>query len=246
MNKINLKFEVVKFEDIFEILSIFIEEKAPIADNLLEMLNIDKNNLKKLDKNARLLKIKKSAKEMYDKNMQNILSSLKNFDEIWQNHSKDVCSGFVKIFGNFPDQNCIAYSTFNNRVFPRYLDEKAFDFYFGFDEYRFLQTTIHEITHFIWFDRLKTLMPKIKTEEYESPSPVWEFSEIAVDMVFENCPYFKKIAKITKENPAYDHFYTDKIQTETIIEHYRKLYKTCQSVDEFIIKGTKEHINLSK
>ena len=89
-------------------------------------------------------------------------------------------------------------------------------------------------------------MPEIERKDYESPSSVWMFSEIAVDMVFENNEFFKSIAIKTGDKPAYNHFYNDKIGNVTIIDYFRKLFEKCKTMDEFIVKGTKESLKIFK
>lgn len=247
MNKIDLSFNVVKFEDVFEFFADFLEDfSKPISKDLLSMLKIDFAVFQTLNKKEQKAEIKKKTKDSYNQNLSKMQNCLPKFEKFWEDSKQKIEAGFKTIFGGFEDQKCLAAATFNCRVFPRYLEEKSFDFYFDFNKNLFLQNAIHEITHFIWFDKLKKLMPTINKTEYEAPSAVWLFSEIAVDMVFENTPFFKIISKKTRRHPAYNYFYTDKIGNETIIEHFRALFKNCKTMDEFIVCGTKESLELFK
>lgn len=246
-NEIQLNIKVSTKSDNFALIYEILQgDNVFLNKSILKMLGLKYKKFYLLDRKNQKNEVKIAVDKLYQKKLRKMQDSILKFKQIWKDNGQKVQQEFINIFKSFPKQKCFALSTFNNRIFPRYLDAKAFNFYFKFNESNFLQNAIHEITHFIWFDKLKTLMPNLKQTDFESPSPVWLFSEIAVDMVFESSDFFKQISCKTGSTPAYDYFYKDKIGDITIINYFRELFKKCKNMNEFIVLGTNECIKIFK
>lgn len=240
MNSINLKVEIANVANQINYFMYNLNTDFWGTEPTAKMLGIDYKEWEKLDSASQKDIVSKNTRAIYKEKKSDLQKSVVYYQNLWDENKAQIEKCFKNVFGEIPDQNCFASSTFNNEIFPRYLDAKRFDFYYGMSDEAFLRVAIHEITHFIWFDKVKKLMPEISRQEYEYPSPVWVFSEIAVDQVFWSQEYFSKISAVSGL-PAYKHFYTDKFnKNETVIEHFRKLYSNSKSIDEFIINGTKE------
>lgn len=244
MNKINLNFKMAKKEDISSIIKHFMIYDGSYNKYFCDILDLDYNKFQNASKREQKRQITFKSNQKYETTKEQMKNKLSFYKDIWDKHIKEIEQALTNVFGDFIDQDCYAMITFNNVIYPRYLDYKSFDFSFDMNEANFLLTAIHEIIHFIWFDKLKILMPEIERKEYEYPSPIWKFSEIAVDQVFNSQPILMSLIKDSGRNPAYDEFHIDKIGNETIVEYFRKLYKSCKTIDEFIIKGTNESIEL--
>ena len=244
MNKISLEFNIATAEEMTSTLIMFLHNNDQTSIQIAKMLNLNYIEWKTKPNDIQYQMVREKTEIIYKKIESKMLTGLKNLQIVWQQEQSKIEQSFKSAFGKFKDQKCLTSITFNYVIYPRYLKEKTFDIWYNFNKYEFLLTALNEITHFIWFDKLKSLMPKIKRNEYEYPSPVWLFSEIAVDQIFETQEYFKNIAKNSSQTPAYKRFYSDKIGDETIIEHFRKLFSNCNNIDEFIIKGTNDCIDL--
>lgn len=81
-------------------------------------------------------------------------------------------------------------------VCPRYLEYNAFDIFYRFDEKNIIDTFLHEISHFIFFEKLKEVYPKINSEEFEHPHLVWKMSEIMPGIILQD----KRIQEIFPNN----------------------------------------------
>lgn len=243
MNKINLAVKMANLDKQIDYFIYNLSTDFWGQEPTAKMLAIDLKSWQEHDETTQFNIVKDKATLIFQEKESEIQKSVSNIQKLWDENQEKIEECFKNVFGEFPNMNCFASSTFNNVIFPRYLDTKCFDFYYGMSDEAFLRVAIHEITHFIWFEKVKKLMPEFSREEYEYPSPVWLFSEIAVDQVFWSQEYFCNIASLTSR-PAYGHFYTDKFNdSETVIEHFRKLYSNSKSIDEFIINGTRQCID---
>ena len=77
-------------------------------------------------------------------------------------------------------------------VCPRYLEYSAFDVFYKDNKKNIIDTFLHEISHFIFFEKLKEIYPKIKPEEFKYPHLIWKMSEIMPGIILQD----KKIQEI--------------------------------------------------
>ena len=97
------------------------------------------------------------------------------------------------------------------------------------DEY-LLSTCIHEILHFAWFELWKQNFPNIPQTEYEYPHPSWLISEIALEPLFR----FSKLKNlITDKFFAYEYFYHEKINNQTISSIANKIFSESENILKF-------------
>ncbi len=91
-----------------------------------------------------------------------------------------------------------------NPVCPRYLDTHAFDIFYLNSERGALGMALHEITHFVWFQKWNRLFGD-DPEEYEAPHLKWVLSEIVVDAVLQE-PRLRALNPYRDET-VYAYFY---------------------------------------
>ena len=97
------------------------------------------------------------------------------------------------------------------------------------DEY-LLSTCIHEILHFAWFELWQQNFPHIPQTEYEYPHPSWLISEIALEPLFR----FSKLKNlITDKFFAYEYFYHEKINNQTISSIANKIFSESENILKF-------------
>ena len=154
--------------------------------------------------------------------------AVQKFQEFWNKKQNFINKELFKIFGREFNFNCIAYVNLNP-VWPRYLKEKAFDVNYNASKDFLLSSCVHEIIHFIWFDIWKGNFKNYKEDDFEYPNLVWLCSEIAVEPIFR----FSKLIELSKDNPAYDYFYTEKIGLKSVAEIANEIYKSSKDINEF-------------
>lgn len=109
----------------------------------------------------------------------------------------------------------------NLPVFPRFLDD--YRFCVGYkDTARSIETTAHEIVHFLWFKKWKEVFPETTEESYESPHLVWRLSEIIDPIILQCNPTIKELIKPQKW--GYTSFENIKIGDVGMTDFFKKIY----------------------
>jgi len=119
----------------------------------------------------------------------------------------------------------------NMPVYPRFLDE--YKFCVGYkNTARSVETSAHEILHFLWFKKWKEVFPEMDRREYESPRLVWKLSEIMDPIILQCHPKIKELIK--PEKWGYSSFTDIRIGDMTLTEYFKKIYlDSVESGDDF-------------
>lgn len=106
-------------------------------------------------------------------------------------------------------------------VCPRYIKEKAFDIHKKNKE-DLIDTCMHELCHFLFFEKCKEIYPNWKYEDFDSPSLLWYLSEIVIDPILNS----NNIQKIYKHKfKCYDIFYNVEIDNINLLDKITSIYK---------------------
>ena len=154
----------------------------------------------------------------------------------WEENHQAVEEALGDIFqmplaGRF--QNIRANITLNP-ICPRFLAERTFDLFYRNSPRGALGMSLHEIVHFIWFDRWSALF-RDEQAEYEAPHLKWIFSEMAVKAILGD-------ARLAERNPyypdscVYDYFYTMAVEKRPILETMEELFAE-RNIDRFMMEG---------
>ncbi len=119
-------------------------------------------------------------------------------------------------------------------VFPRMLDDFSFSLSIGIEDWKIIETTAHEVLHFIWFEKWKLLYPKTPRRYFDSPYLEWKYSEMVTDPILNNKP-FKEM--FTFQERGYDSFYQLYDENELVMDKLRKIYSTGDSIENKIKDG---------
>ncbi len=122
---------------------------------------------------------------------------------------------------------------------PRHLDKWTFTVGYTASEQRKIQTTVHEILHFLYFEKWKEVFPESDRRMFDSPHLVWKLSEVLAPVIMNSNP---DIQKIVKENsPGYKEFQGVKIGNKKLMKYFDDLYKkhlkSDDSFEDFLKKA---------
>lgn len=220
---INVKFEVISLEEQIHIIEDFLSAKNPTSQYVAETLGFDITLAK--------AKRKKIITNLYHEKQVEMQSATARFQQAWDNTRDFINNEFVKIFSKEFSFDCVVRVNLNP-TFPRFLQEKMFDLHYQCTDEYVLLNTVHEIVHFAWFEIWKENFPAHNPEEYDWPHLDWLISEIATEPIFR----FSNLKNLSTLNPAYDYFYTEKIDGKTIADIANNLYQTSENINDFQIK----------
>ena len=234
-----VKFRVKDFDSMANTFTSFFEDdqmlEGRFATNLANYFGIDTVSLKGKTFDEKLEIIKAILEPIHNQNLQAMEDKVEELQDYWNQNSNLICAELEKIFRvKFKGvQEYIAEVNINT-VCPRYLNECSFDVDFRATKEQTLQTCIHELIHFVWFELWQELFPECDPSHFETPHTEWLFSEIAVDPIV----YFSELRTLCNDKPAYDYFYEAQLWGENMMEVFRKLYRA-NSIDNFLERGLK-------
>ena len=179
--------------------------------------------------------ITKELSTFYDKNKDLFQEKKELYKIQWIKNKKEI----ENIFSNIFQVDC--HKLFNNikvkislnPICPRYLSKNLFTVFFKFGPEQFLNTSIHELIHFVWFYVWQNHFLDNKIE-YEAPHLKWLLSEMVIDTLvqYTDLKYFYKTRG--SETPAYNYFYNIKVQNLVLLEKLKELYLKSENIIEFM------------
>ena len=161
--------------------------------------------------------------KIYSEKLDEITKSQDRLQKSWDEINDMVMERLAEIVQiQWPDRNARGFMTIN-RICPRNLE--AWSFYVSYFQDIEAQKGIvlHELTHFLYFEKWKHVFPNYSESEFEKPNLIWELSEILVEPIDKDKELMKLVPKTAK---AYNRYYSIKINgKESVIDHFAKLYE---------------------
>ena len=218
---IKIKFEVLKLNKQTEIIEDFLLCDNQTSEYIKKFFKFDDSIKSKRD-------ISYGIAQLYNNRMCDLIDSANRFQILWDENSETLNKELFEIFGRQFEFDCIAYVNLNP-IWPRFLEEKCFHVNVDAGDRYLLQSVMHEIVHFIWFEIWHQTFPKIPKSDYDYPNLSWIISEIAIEPIFR----FSNLKNLCDEYPAYKYFYEEKIDGKTVTEIANKIYKDNKSIIDF-------------
>ncbi len=169
---------------------------------------------------------------IYERESENLLTKKESLDVYFKLVREEIFKTISTLF------TIELNATFNariglNTVCPRYLKQFAFEFNCQKSNEECVNTIVHELIHFFWFEKWKHIFPTYKEKEFEAPNLVWLFSEIAIDSIFKCTPLNKFLVT---DKPAYKHFYDATFDNKNLMDIFTELFKH-NTLENFMKKG---------
>lgn len=103
---------------------------------------------------------------------------------------------------------------------PRNIGNRTFFISGDFNLNRMREVSIHEICHFIYFEKWKELFNDYDEVHYNSPHIIWHLSEAIIDPLLNNEVFIKHTQK---EILSYKVFYETMIDDKSVIDNLRHI-----------------------
>lgn len=197
-----------------------------------ELAKLDKNLSKEeIDKEIELV-----VKKDYIKYKDRLNEEVERYNNIWKEYN-DIyftkLSEFLEV--DWPPTTKVIEATVGLiPVFPRYLDEFCFSISSGVEDWKLIETCAHEILHFLWFEKWRTIHPETPRREYDSPYLTWQYSEMVTDPILNNKP-FNKLFNFKEQ--GYDSFYKMYDGDTLVMDKLREIYSRDIPINEKINTG---------
>lgn len=154
-----------------------------------------KNCYSELNKMDSKEKIKEILIKVREENKKKLQDKLFNYKKEFEKISNKIISEFKEILEidtikTHKIDILISLSPIN----PYNLEKKEFSVYWNFPIKDMIAISIHEIFHFIYFEKWREIFPKTTIKDFEPPSSIWHLSELVVPAALND----KKIQNVFK------------------------------------------------
>jgi len=99
------------------------------------------------------------------------------------------------------------------------------------DDTALIRATLHELAHFMFYEKWKAIYGPVPQKDLGHPSPRWFLEEMAVDPLLNSA---EVQSVVPLEHRAYPQFYSESIDGIPIMEHIKTFYAARESVEDFI------------
>ncbi|MEK7116617.1 MAG: hypothetical protein AAB837_00430 [Patescibacteria group bacterium] len=175
------------------------------------------------DKEECIKKFKEFLEDLSAKTKGKMLASKEELESEWDKIGPEFLEALSKHFETeWPkDKPEIVGLITNLPVYPRFLDNYKFGV--GYENIpKSIETSAHEIVHFLWFKKWKEVFPEMGRREYESPRLAWRLSEIMDPIILQCHPKIKELIK--PKGWGYSSFKDIKIGDVSMTEYFKKIY----------------------
>ena len=197
---------------------------------------LDRGRMERGSRLERAAYLRESLSETYEQLVPELKEKVRDYQGHWDKNRRAVEEALGDIFqipleGRYQD---IRADITLNPICPRFLKERRFDVFYRNSPSGALGIALHEIVHFLWFDRWNALFHD-DPAEYETPHLKWIFSEMAVKPVLgkpglaERNPYYP-------DSCVYDYPETMTVDGRPVMETMEEIYAG-GGIDHFMIEG---------
>lgn len=175
-------------------------------------------------------------KKLYYSNLTQLEKIKETFELAWAQDEDKLMAALSKVLEKDWPEDCKTMKAWIslNPICPRFLKQRSFDLYWKFSPEKMKVMALHEILHFLWFEKWKDVFPNFKEKEFESPNLIWKLSEIVPLAILGD----KRIQSIFKHEPSvYREWRLKKINGKPLLEQIQKLYTDKKSMADFMKKS---------
>ena len=232
-----VRFKIAKLKDIIPLINFFLNPKEGGWDWSHYILNKYPELKKKLSNVKNKERRKKITQTFFEKQqkkeIENLNKAKERYQKTWERINDDVMITLSEIVEQKWPKNLdkITARISLCPINPRHIKSRTFDIYYKSSIHDSKATNIHEILHFIYFEKWKKLFPKIPEKKFDAPYLVWDLSEMATSIILSD----KRIQKIFKHKPhPYKEHEKIKINEKYLLTYLREFYKKRKNFDNFL------------
>ena len=171
--------------------------------------------------------------EIYLQKLKSLEQIKQNIQKDWDNVSDSILTEFSTILEKEWNMENVTGGISLVPFSTRDLQKKRFDIFYKKDSRDILKTSIHEIFHFLYFEKWKEIFPNTTIEECDYPNPTWILSEIALPIMLNSSKVINDLGMNFKN---YTLFEKEIFQGENVMEHITRIYPK-NSISDFLMES---------
>jgi len=174
----------------------------------------------------------KEEKENKPKMNEKGIEFQKSWDEI-NDAAMSAISEVAEIAWPEKDKSITAHVSLSP-ICPRYIQERRYMVPWFCNTHNIKRISFHEIFHFIYFEKWKSVFPDAKKEEFEAPHLVWHLSEIVPGIALRD----KRIQNVLEHEPnEYEEYTGCRIDNKPLLGYIREFYEQRKDFEDFLKKS---------
>lgn len=164
--------------------------------------------------------------------------SINNYREYWNSISSEYLSILFNYLNIDSYEDSLTVFVGILPIAPRDINNREIYINIGMEKNNFLNIITHEVLHFVWFSKFKSLFPEISYEEFNAPNFAWIYSELLTPIILN----LDSIVKLTHthEECLYD------FMSGEVMNSLKNIFDNNNQIDERIREGyeyIKDHFN---
>jgi len=242
MNIPRVEFSVAPLDKIFYLIHHFLNP----AKGDWDWSNAIYKNYPALKSKLQNVKDKKKRKEIeyrfftevFKKERIELEKRAKIFQREWNKINDKVMLTLSKIVEQeWPNKDKKIFARISlNPICPRYIKQRTFDLFYKQKPKYMKSVAIHEILHFIYFEKWKNVFPKTEEKEFDVPYLVWQLSEMVPEIILND----KRVQNIFKYKfDSYKEYKNFKLNGKPLLSYLQDFYDNRKDFADFLKKSWK-------
>ena len=174
--------------------------------------------------------IEEFVDKWYAEKINEIEKSRKETEETWGLVNEKVLKRLSEIMQiEWPSRKIWVIMSINQSVQPRSLQWWVFFVSYAYNVEMRKGVVLHEITHFLFFEKWKQVFPDYDEREFEKPHLPWELSEMTAEIIDQDGELIKLVPEALK-NIYHGRYHTIRLANgENLISHFSRIYEEHKS-----------------
>ncbi|MCL4411679.1 hypothetical protein M1329_01985 [Candidatus Marsarchaeota archaeon] len=164
--------------------------------------------------------------------------ALMRFNRNWPSLNNEVMLALSEVIEKeWPKKDRIIHAYISmDPVGPRYIKSRRFDIFYKFKFIGMAVTCVHELSHFLYFEKCKEVLPKADEKEFDPPYLVWKLSEMVPQIILND----KRIRKVVDFNfGSHPQFQGCVIKGRPLLAYLKDFYDNRKDFADFLRQSWK-------
>ncbi len=232
-----IEFSIAQFDEAFKVIHSFLNPSKNYWD-WSDYIYTSYPELKRKIKNIPKEKMRRGIeyaffREHFEREKSILEKKRKVFQNEWDkinNRSMITLSKIVE--QDWPKKDILIQARLSlNPICPRYIKTRTFDIFYRKSTEDMKGIAIHELLHFIYFEKWKKVFPKTKPREFDSPYLVWHLSEMVPKILLND----ERIQRIHKYKfNSYRVYEQAKIEEKPLLSYLQSFYNERTDFKDFL------------
>lgn len=238
-----ITFKAMSFIENMDLIAMFINnelnnEQKPntyfFINHYPELKNINFSKCKTTEEISELLQF--ILFDSWNKDMENSDIRIREIQKDWNMINNDVMLDLSKRLNiKWPKDSLNIKARVGIMFYcPRYINQRTFNLNIKFNTSTMRSIILHEITHFLYFEKWKELYNDYDESHYNIPHIIWYLSEAIIEPLLNNCTFRKYTLQENKSNRDMSEIIVD---NKSIVETLNNIFTNSSGVEEAIKKG---------